>query len=132
MRARMYGGAVSKTEFTLKDCPTPYPPWMAGTELPRISLTIPLEAGEDLTGATVRLLLTRDTSGPTDDILEKTLTEVENLVGKHATFRVDWIATDLIEGKGQRALFVLTTVGGDEEPIARFKIDVFENPDPTP
>lgn len=117
---------MSKQTFSLADCPTPYPPWVAGATLPEIILTIPLEAGEDLTGATVEMILVRPM-----DVIEKALTEVENVADSHATFKVVWASTDLIEGTGQRATFHLT-VGGQLELVGRFNIDVIANLDPTP
>jgi hypothetical protein len=118
---------VPKKTFTLADCPTPYPPWMAGATLPEIVLTIPLESTEDLTGATIEMILVRPTT-----ILEKVLIEVENVAGSHATFKVEWASGDLVEGTGQRATFNLTTAGGDLELVGRFNIDVIANLDPTP
>ena len=118
-------------EFTLADCPKPYAPWMAGKTMPEITVTIELDAGDDLTGATVAMFLERDTKTPVDT-LEKALVEVENIAGSHATFRVDWGVTDLIEGRNQQATFVLTDTGSDTELIGRFLIDVIANPDPTP
>ncbi len=119
--------------FTLADCPTPYAPWMAGMTLPEISITIPLEDDEDLTGATVVMILIRDTSDPDNpDILEKNLVEVENIIGQHAIFKVDWVVADLIEGQQQEATFRLDQVGGDQQFVGRFNIDVVANPDPTP
>ena len=117
---------MAKRQFTLADCPTPYPPWIAGATLPEILVTIPLEATEDLTGATIEMILERPT-----DVLEKALTEVENIAGSHAAFKVVWTSTDLVEGTGQRALFHLT-VAGKLELIGRFNIDVIANLDPTP
>lgn len=123
---------MSDQAFTLDDCPTPYQPFMAGAQLPEINLTIPLEPGEDLTGAVIQMILTRDTSDPDNpDIIEKTLTLVEHVAGKHWAGKVEWAATDLIEGSGQQALFILK-LAGEPEPVARFVIDVFENTDPTP
>lgn len=120
-------------EFSLADCPTPYSPWIAGATLPEISVTIPLEADEDLTGATVEMILIRSTANPTvPDILEKALVETANVVGSHASFQVDWDASDLIQGNGQQATFTLETAAGDKELIGRFKIDVLENQDPNP
>lgn len=124
---------MTKALFTLADCPTPYPPFMAGALLPQISLTLPLESGEDLTGASVRMILVRDTSDPDNpDVLEKVLVEDANVAGQHWKGHVAWVAGDLIEGAGQQATFILTLSGGEEEPISRFNIDVFANPDLTP
>jgi hypothetical protein len=99
---------------------------MAGATLPEIMLTIPLEATEDLTGATIEMILERPT-----DVLEKALIEVENVAGSHAAFKVVWASGDLVEGTGQRATFHLTT-GGKLELVGRFNIDVIANLDPTP
>lgn len=119
--------------FTLDECPNPYPPWIAGAKLPEIFLTIPLEAGEDLTGATIQMFLTRDTTDPDNpDVLEKTLVELSNTASQQLSTKVSWVATDLIEGAGQDAVFVLITTLGDRELIGRFTIDVIANPDPTP
>lgn len=124
---------MSVKKFTLADCPTPYPPFMAGALLPKISLTIPLNPGEDLTGVVVQMILTRDTSDPDNpNILEKTLVELENVAGSHWKGEVVWVAGDLIVGNGQLATFILTNVVDEVEPLARYKIDVFANPDPTP
>lgn len=123
---------MSDDAFTLADCPTPYPPFMAGAQLPEITLTIPLEAGEDLTGAVVQMILTRDNSDPANpDIIEKTLVLIEHVIGKHWSGKVEWAASDLIKGSGQLALFVLE-LAGERDPVARFAIDVFEDTDPTP
>ena len=117
---------MAKRQFTLADCPTPYPPWLAGTTRPEITLTIPLETGEDFTGATIEMILERPTT-----VLEKALTELENIIGSHVTFKVDWAASDLVEGVGQRATFKLTA-GGETELLGRFNIDVLADPDPNP
>lgn len=118
--------------FTLADCPTPYPPFMAGAQLPEISVVIPLKEGEDLAGAVVQMILVRDNDPVSPDILEKTLTELENIAGRHWSGVVKWTTSDLIVGNGQQATFILTTAGGEREPLGRWNIDVFENPDPTP
>ena len=124
---------MSKSEYTLEDCPTPYPPWIAGMTLPEIGLTIPLEEGEDLTGSTIQMILTRDTTDPdTPDIIEKTLVEVDNQPNQHWTGKVSWIDTYLIEGFGQTALFILTNASGQTQALARFNLDVIANTDPTP
>ena len=107
---------MSHEEFTLADNPTPFSPWMEGMTLPEIFITIPLEPEEDLTGASITLFLSRDTTDPDNlNILEKTLIELENVIGSHLKVKVDWDTTDLIEGVGQSALFKLTNVAGDEE-----------------
>lgn len=114
-------------KFTLADCPTPYPPWLAGKTLPEIAFTIPLKPGEDLTGATVEMFLERPSG-----TLTKNAVLVENVVGKHIKFKITWAATDLVAGTGQLATFVLTTAASATELIARFLIDVLPNPDPAP
>lgn len=124
---------MSVDAFTLEDCPTPYPPWVAGMRLPEINLTIPLKQGEDLTGSTVQMILTRDTTDPDNpDILEKTLVELENEPGQYWKGKVSWDDTDLIAGVGQQALFILTLATGEQEALARWNIDVIDNTDPTP
>lgn len=120
-------------KFSIDDCPTPYPAWIAGATLPEIFVTIPLESGEDLTGASILMFLTRDSTDPNNiDILEKTLVELSNIAGSQLSAKVSWLNTDLIEGNGQKAVFVLETALGDRELIGQFNINVQQNPDPTP
>lgn len=121
------------TDYTLRDCPTPYEPWVEGMNLPEIGLTIPLKSDEDFTGAIVQMILTRDNSDPDNpDILEKTLIELANEPGHYWSGKVTWEDTDLIEGIGQRALFILTNSLGEKQALAQFNIDVLENTDPIP
>lgn len=120
-------------EYTLNDCPTPFYPWVEGMDLPEISITIQLEQGEDLTGSTVQMILTRNTTDPNNpDIIEKTLIEISNEPNQHWIGKVSWEEEDLIPGYGQQAIFILTNSLGEKQALARWNIDVLPNPDPTP
>jgi hypothetical protein len=112
-------------DYDLNDCPKPYPPWMEGAQKPEVLMTVQLQPGESIAGAIVTMVLERPA-----DVLEKALTLVENLDDKHATWRVDWAATDLVAGVGQLATFILTRSGGEEEHLARWLIDVTKDPRP--
>jgi hypothetical protein len=100
----------------------PFGPWVAGAAQPEILITVPLKDGEDFTGYTLTMYLTR-----TADVLTKACTEVANVANKHVRWRVDWSEGDLQAGNGQQALFVLND-GTEDRLLTNIEIDVLPDP----
>ena len=91
--------------------------WSVGDILPAIAGVL---KGVDITGWTVELHVDRPTT-----VLVKAATIVDAAQGQ---FSVDWIATDLVAGRRQLAVWRMTNASAEPQTPARMFINVEELP----
>lgn len=103
----------------MSDCPLFPHTWTDGDRLPEL---VGVLKDVDLAGQTISLVIERPTT-----VLDKTATIIDSTQG---SFKIEWAATDLVAGRGQKATLFIEDASTLRTTLARFLIDVEEDPSP--
>lgn len=101
--------------------------WHEGDRLPELTVTIPLEQGEDFTLGSAELRLDRSNTSA-EDVLVKSVSPTDSEPNYHVQFVFTWDAGDLLEACGQFATIDILNAGGLRETVLRLEIDVLGKP----